>query len=145
MEEQKRPTYYVRITGNDWDKDGMPIAIDTEDQCCGVMAYATDGEVINGRIYGEFKLADLASVIYMLKNEFGAEAFEMAARAADAVIEGEANVGSGEAETDTGSDELRGVPEGGEGLLEGMRGHGDTKDNDGAGTAGSAEADEAVL
>ena len=31
MEEQKRPTYYVRITGDNWDKDGMPIAIDTED------------------------------------------------------------------------------------------------------------------
>lgn len=145
MEEQKRPTYYVRITGNDWDKDGMPIAIDTEDQCRRVIAFASNGKSINGRIYGEFELADLASVIYMLKNGFGAEAFEMAARAVDAVIEGEANVGSGEAETDTGSDELRGVPEGGEGLLEGMRGHGDTQDNDGAGTAGSAEADEAVL
>lgn len=145
MEEQKRPTYYVRITGNDWDNDGMPIAIDTEDQCRGVMAFASDGETINGRIYGEFKLTDVVSIIYMLKNELGAEAYEMAARAADAVIEGEANVGSGEAETDTGSDELRGVPEGGEGLLEGVRGHGDTKDNDGAGTAGSAEADEVVL
>lgn len=145
MEEQKRPTYYVRITGNDWDNDGMPIAIDTEDQCRGVMAFAIAGETINGRIYGEYKLGDLASVIYMLKNHFSAEAFEMAARAADAVIEGEANVGSGEAETDTGSDELRGVPEGGEGLLGGVRGHGDTKDNDGAGTAGSAEADKAVL
>lgn len=145
MEEQKRPTYYVRITGNDWDKDGMPIAIDTEDQCRAVMAFAYGAEAINGRIYGEFKLADVASIIYMLKNEFGAEAFEMAARAADMMIEGEANVGSGEAETDTGSDELRGVPESGEGLLGGMRGHGDTKDNDGAGTAGSTEADEAVL
>ena len=145
MEEQKRPTYYVRITGNDWDEDGMPMAIDTEDQCRGVIAFAIDGETINGRIYGEYKLADLASVIHMLKKDFAKQAYEMAARAADAVIEGEANVGSGEAETDTGSDELRGVPEGGEGLLGGVRGHGDTKDNDGAGTAGSAEADEAVL
>lgn len=145
MEEQKRTTYYVRITGNDWDNDGMPIAIDTEDQCRGVMAFASDGETINGRMYGESKLADVASIIYMLKNEFGAEAFEMAARAADMMIEGEANVGSGEAEKDPGSDELRGVPEGGKGLLEGLRGHGDSQDNDGAGTAGSAEADEAVL
>ena len=73
------------------------------------------------------------------------KAYNLAANAADMLMEGEDNVGSGEAEKDPGSDELRGVPEGGEGLLEGLRGHGDTQDNDGAGTAGSTEADEAVL
>ena len=145
MEEQKRPTYYVRITGNDWDKDGMPIAIDTEDQCRGVMSFTTGDDHVQSRIYGESSLVDLANVIYILKKEFGTEAYDMAAHAADMLMEGEDNVGSGEAETDPGSDELRGVPEGGEGLLEGMRGHGDTQDNDGAGTAGSTEADEAVL
>lgn len=142
---EQRPTYYVRITGDDWDKDGMPIAIDTEDQCRGVMAFIIDGESMRGRMYGESSLADLATVIYVLKKEFGRKAYDLAAHAADMLMEGEDNVGSGEAETDPGSDELRGVPEGGEGLLEGMRGHGDPQDNGCVGTAGSAEADEVVL
>ena len=144
MEEQKRPTYYVRITGNDWDKDGMPIAIDTEDQCRGVMAFAADGENITGRIYGEINMINLTSVIYMLKNEFGGEAYKIAEETADAIIAGEENDNDDEAK-DSGRAELWGVPEGGEGLLEGLRGHGDSEDPDGAGAAGSAEADEAVF
>ena len=140
-----RPTYNIKINGSDVDKDGMPLAIETEDQCRGVLAFMIDDDSMRCRMYGESNRGDLARVLYLIKKEFGADVYDLADRVADILMEAEENVGSGEAETDPGSDELCGMPEGGEGLLGGVRGHGDTQDNDCAGAAGDQEADAAVL
>lgn len=141
----KRPTYHVKITGDDWDKDGMPLAIETEDQCRGVMAFMFDDDHVCSRMYGESNVADLASIIYMLKTELGREVYDVAAHAADMLMESEDNVGSDISEKDPGRDELRGVPESGEGLLEGLRGHGNPEDNGRGGAEGESGADAAVL
>lgn len=84
---EKRPNYLVKIVGNDFDKDGMSITIDVEDQCRGCMVFACDGENVQSRMYGESTLADLASIIYMMKKELGRDEFDIAAEVADRMLE----------------------------------------------------------
>ena len=88
---EHRPTLLVKITGNDWDAKGEPIFIDTEDQCRGVAAFIMDEGNTHGRLYGEFDAVGLASIVYMLKREFGEEAYKLAEHAANLLIEGETN------------------------------------------------------
>ncbi len=103
--DDKRPNYLVKITGNDWDNDGEPVCVDTEDECRGVLAFIVDDDSMLARMYGKCSVVDLVSVIYLLKAEFGTEAYDTAERAASMLIEGEKNA----AETDRECAELHGV------------------------------------
>lgn len=85
MENEKRPNLLAKIVGNTWDKDGEPVFIETEDQCRGLILFVMDEDSVHSRMYGDVCVADIGSVIYMLKESFGDKGYELAAKVADEI------------------------------------------------------------
>lgn len=78
----KKPNLLAEIRGITYTEAGEMVEIDTADQCRGIIQFTIDDDAVHSRMYGDVTVADLGSVLHMLRQIFTDGDYALAERVA---------------------------------------------------------------